>query len=52
MQTDKLKLEIMREAARLLRPGGYYAIHEDVWFPIISSELKEEIQKDLARTIA
>ena len=28
MQTDKHKLEIMREAARLLRPGGYYAIHE------------------------
>ena len=28
MQTDKHKLEIMREAARILRPGGYYAIHE------------------------
>ena len=52
MQTDKHKLEIMREAARLLRPGGYYAIHEMSLVPdYLRPELKEEIQKDLARTI-
>ena len=52
MQTDKHKLEIMREAARLLRPGGYYAIHEMSLIPdYLRPELKEEIQKDLARTI-
>lgn len=28
MQTDRNKLSIMREAHRLLRPGGVYAIHE------------------------
>ncbi len=50
--TDKHKLEIMREAARLLRPGGYYAIHEMSLVPdYLRPELKEEIQKDLARTI-
>ena len=42
----------MREAARLLRPGGYYAIHEMSLVPdYLRPELKEEIQKDLARTI-
>ena len=30
MQTDKHKLEIMREAARLLRPGGYLRYSRDV----------------------
>ena len=39
-------------AARLLRPGGYYAIHEMSLVPdYLRPELKEEIQKDLARTI-
>ena len=52
MQTDKHKLEIMREAARLLRPGGYYAIHEMSLVPdYLRPELKEEIQKDLALSL-
>ena len=52
MQTDKHKLEIMREAARILRPGGYYAIHELSLTPdYLRPEVQEEIQKDLARSI-
>ena len=52
MQTDKHKLEIMREAARILRPGGYYAIHELSLTPdYLRPEIQEEIQKDLARSI-
>ena len=52
MQTDKHKLEIMREAARILRPGGYYAIHELSLTPdYLRTEVQEEIQKDLARSI-
>ena len=52
LTSEDIALEIMREAARLLRPGGYYAIHEMSLVPdYLRPELKEEIQKDLARTI-
>ena len=52
MQTDKHKLEIMQEAARILRTGGYYAIHELSLTPdYLRPEVQEEIQKDLARSI-
>ena len=47
MQTDKHKLEIMQEAARILRTGGYYAIHELSLTPdYLRPEVQEEIQKD------
>jgi len=52
MQTDKHKLEIMQEAARILAPGGYYAIHELGLTPDeLDSEVKTEIQRALARAI-
>ncbi len=52
MQTDRNKLAIMREAHRLLRPGGVYAIHEMGLAPDdLPEEVKVEIRKALARSI-
>lgn len=50
MQTDPRKLDIMREAARLLRPGGHYAIHEMSLTPDdVSAVVKIDIRRSLAR---
>ncbi|MDR7329628.1 class I SAM-dependent methyltransferase [Corynebacterium guangdongense] len=52
MQTDRNKLAIMREAHRLLRPGGVYAIHEMGLAPeAIPEAVKVDIRKALARSI-
>ena len=52
MQTDKHKLELMREAARILKPGGLYGIHELSLVPDnVSTAVKEDITKALARSI-
>ena len=52
MQTDRHKLEIMREAHRILRPGGRYGIHELGLHPDnLDPVIKNRIQKDLARAI-
>ncbi|PWH84692.1 class I SAM-dependent methyltransferase [Brumimicrobium oceani] len=52
MHADHRKANIIKEAHRLLKPGGLYAIHEIGLTPnTISEELKAEIQKDLATTI-
>lgn len=52
MHADHRKANIIKEAHRLLKPGGLYAIHEIGLTPnTISDELKAEIQKDLATTI-
>lgn len=52
MHTDRNKLAIMREAARLLPPGGVYAIHEMGLTPdTLPDETKEQIRKALARTV-
>ncbi|MDO5749576.1 MAG: class I SAM-dependent methyltransferase [Rothia sp. (in: high G+C Gram-positive bacteria)] len=52
MQTDHHKLDIMKEAARILRPGGFYAIHELSLTPdYLRPEIQQEIQRDLARSI-
>lgn len=52
MQTDRHKLEIMTEAARLLKPGGRYGIHELCLIPDDApEELKTTIRQDLARAI-
>lgn len=50
MQADHRKAEIIREAHRILKNGGVYAIHE---LGLINTDdtLKNEIQRDLALTI-
>lgn len=52
MHSDHRKAEIIREAYRILRPGGYYAIHELGLTPdTLDVQRKVEIQKNLARSI-
>lgn len=52
MHADHRKAEIIKEAYRLLKHGGYYGIHELGLTPNdLSSELKAKIQKDLAKVI-
>ena len=52
MQGEKAKRSIMGEAARILRPGGRYVIHELGMRPdSIGEEPATEIRKALARAI-
>ncbi|MFV0252607.1 MAG: methyltransferase domain-containing protein [Beutenbergiaceae bacterium] len=52
MQGDRAKREIIAEAARLLRPGGRYAIHELGLMPDDApASVKDEIKRDLAQAI-
>lgn len=52
MHADHRKANIIKEAYRLLKPGGLYAIHEIGLTPNdISEHLKADIQKELAKTI-
>lgn len=52
MQADHRKAEIIREAHRLLRPGGRYGIHEIALVPDAMPAVdKRRIQHDLAVTI-
>ncbi|NLV77894.1 MAG: methyltransferase domain-containing protein [Rhodococcus sp.] len=52
MQTDKHKAEIVREALRVLRPGGRYAIHELAIEPDeVEDRVKTDIRQSLARSI-
>ena len=52
MHADHRKSEIIREAYRILKPGGFYGIHELGLTPNeISTEKKAEIQKELALAI-
>lgn len=52
MQSEANKRAIVAEAARLLRPGGRYAIHELGLHPDdLDLEVKAELRKDLARAI-
>ena len=49
MQGDKTKHAIVAEAARVLRPGGRYAIHELALTP---DELPDEVATDIRRALA
>ncbi len=52
MQADHRKEEIIREAYRLLKPGGLYAIHELCLIPEdLPEEQKDEIRQTLAKTM-
>lgn len=52
MYADHRKSEIVREACRILKSGGIYAIHELGLEPDdLDREIKAEIQLDFARTI-
>ncbi|WKK59563.1 class I SAM-dependent methyltransferase [Sphingobacterium sp. BN32] len=52
MQTLEHKKEIIREAARILKPGGFYGIHELGLQPDdISEEIKQSVYKDLSANI-
>lgn len=52
MQTPQQKARIVREAHRLLKPGGRYGIHELCLIPDdLAENAKQEIQNDLASAI-
>jgi len=52
MQPLHHKRRILSEAARLLKPGGHYAIHEICLIPEdISTDVVESIEHDLAQSI-
>ena len=47
MQTYETKRRIVREAARLLRPGGRYAIHEMCLRDGVAGEARREVERAL-----
>jgi len=52
MQSDHRKSEIIQEAYRILKPGGYYGIHELGLTPDhLDAEVKKEVQQGLAKAI-
>ncbi len=52
MQGDSAKHAIVAEAARVLRPGGRYAIHELALTPDdVPEEISTEVRQSLARAI-
>ena len=51
IQDDVGKNAIVAEAARLLRPGGRYAIHEMAWLPDHTDEERETARRELSRVI-
>lgn len=51
MQTDETKRLIVREAARLLRPGGRYAVHEMCLRDGVSGEVRKEVERALTGVV-
>lgn len=51
MQTEETKQRIVREAARLLRPGGRYAIHEMCLRDGVSGEVRKEVERALTGVV-
>ena len=51
MQTDETKRRIVREAARLLRPGGRYSIHEMCLRDGVTGEARKEVERALTGVV-
>ena len=52
MQNDKNKIDIIKEAARILKSGGYYGIHELGLYPdAVDDSVKKEIFRDISEAI-
>lgn len=52
MQNERNKKEIIKEAARILQPGGLYGIHELGLYPAdVTDATKKEIFADISRAI-
>ncbi|MCT3814365.1 methyltransferase domain-containing protein [Elizabethkingia anophelis] len=52
MQADHRKSEIVKEAYRILKPGGLYAVHELALMPeALDESVKAHIQRELAEVI-
>lgn len=49
MQADYRKVEIIKAAHRLLKPGGLYAVHE---LCLVPEDLQEETKETIRRTLA
>lgn len=51
MQTDEMKRQIVREAARLLVPGGRYGIHEMCLRDGVTGEVRKEVERALTGVV-
>jgi len=51
MQTEETKRLIVREAARLLRPGGRYAIHEMCLTDGVGGEVRKDVERALTGVV-
>lgn len=51
MQTDDTKRQIVREAARLLRPGGRYAIHEMCLTDGVAGTVRKDVERALTGVV-
>jgi SAM-dependent methyltransferase len=51
MQTGETKRQIVREAARLLRPGGRYAIHEMCLRDGVAVDVRREVERALTGAV-
>jgi cyclopropane fatty-acyl-phospholipid synthase-like methyltransferase len=49
MQTPDMKERIVREAARLLQPGGRYGMHE---LCVVPDEISVEVEKEIAQALS
>ncbi len=51
MQTEDVKRRIVREAARLLRPSGRYAVHEMCLADGVAGEARREVERALTGVV-